>query len=72
VNNAIKIVVISMVSLFSLNTYADFLCYTVDQGGHYWRSTGTTEERATAVAMNFCSGNSPNGDTCQPAKCLEK
>lgn len=64
--------IFSILCLFSLNVYADWECYTVDQGGHYWRSTGMTQDRAIAVAMNFCSAHSPNGKSCQPSKCLEK
>lgn len=52
--------------LFSLNVYADWEAYTVDQGGHYWCSTGMTADRAIAVAMNFCTAHSPNGQSCHP------
>lgn len=65
-------VILSMLCLISLNAYADWECYTVDQGGHYWMSTGMTQERAVAVAMSFCSSHSPNGKSCQPSKCMEK
>lgn len=47
-------------------------CYAADQGGHFWKSTGMTQERALAVAMSFCGAYSPNGKTCQMSKCLEK
>lgn len=62
----------SALTTLSLNAYAEWQCYVVDQGGHYWTSPGSTQERATAVALSFCSAYSPNGHTCHMSKCLEK
>lgn len=67
-------------SFFSFNIYAQqevaeaqtsWQCYAVDQGGHFWKSTGMTQKRASAVAMSFCGAYSPNGKTCQVSKCRE-
>jgi hypothetical protein len=59
-----------VLSLLSLSAYADWQCYTVDTGGHYWTSPGTTRERACAVAMNFCSAHSGYGG-CSVNKCFQ-
>lgn len=67
-----KFLLLSLMSAVSLNVYAEWQCYVGDQGGHYWTSTGSTQELANAVATNFCTAYSPNGDTCQTNKCFEK
>jgi hypothetical protein len=59
-------------SILSLNAHAVWQCYVADQGGHYWTSTGSTPDLAEAVATNFCTAHSPQGDTCHTAKCFEK
>jgi hypothetical protein len=66
-----KLVLLNVLSILSINAHAEWQCYTVDKGGHYWTSTGSTPERATGVAMSFCKAYSPNGKTCQLNKCLE-
>ena len=66
-----KKVILTILCLFSVNVHADWLCYTVDKNGHFWRSTGMTQDRAVAVAMSFCSAHSPDGKSCQPSKCME-
>lgn len=60
---------ISALSMVSLNAFAEWQCYARDKGGHMWKSEGSTEERATAVAMSFCSGYSPDSATCKISKC---
>lgn len=66
-----KFLLSGLLSMFALNAYAEWQCYAVDAGGHYWKSTGQTQDRANAVAMNFCTAHSPNGSSCQTDKCLE-
>lgn len=65
------ILMIALISAFSVNAYADWQCYANDQGNHWWTSPGMTQERASAVAMSFCSSFSPNGKSCQVSKCKE-
>ncbi len=67
-----KFILISSLSALTFNTYADWQCYANDSGGHYWTSTGTTQDRATAVALSFCSAYSPDSGSCQVSKCLTK
>jgi hypothetical protein len=55
---------------FSINAFAAYECYAGDKGGHMWKSAGSTEERATAVAMSFCTGYSPDSASCQFKKCI--
>jgi hypothetical protein len=59
-------------SMLSVNAFAEYECYAGDKGGHLWASTGSTQERATAVAMSFCSGYSPDSASCQVNKCVTK
>jgi hypothetical protein len=75
-----KLVLAVLSVMFSFNAYAEeevvqvqknWQCYAVDQGGHYWKSTGMTQERAGEVAMSFCGAYSPNGKSCQVSKCME-
>jgi len=56
-------------SSLSMNAYAQFECFAGDKGGHYWTSTGQTQDRATAVAMSFCTAYSPDSASCQITKC---
>lgn len=58
-------------SIFTLNTYAEWQCYVADSKGHFWASPGQTQERANGVALSFCSSFSPNGG-CHTSKCIEK
>lgn len=58
------------VSTFSFNAFAQFQCYVNDKGGHFWRSEGSTEDRATTIAMNFCKAYSPNSSSCIFNKCI--
>ena len=67
-----KFVFVSLLSLLSLNAYADWECFAGDAGGHFWKSTGMIQERAVAVAMSFCSSFSPNGDSCHEDKCFDR
>lgn len=69
--NFIRNGLILVLPLLSLSAQADWQCYTVDQGNHYWVSPGTTRERASAVAMNFCTAHSPNGSSCEVHKCFQ-
>ncbi len=57
-------------STFNFNAYAEMQCFVKDKGGHMWASEGSTEERATAVAMSFCSAYSPNSASCQFNRCI--
>lgn len=57
-------------SLFSVNASAEYQCFVRDQGGHMWASEGSTEDRATAVAMSFCSAYSPNSASCSFNRCI--
>jgi hypothetical protein len=66
-----KGILVGLLCFVSLSAQADWQCYTVDQGGHYWRSVGMTQERAIAVAMNFCTAHSPHGSSCEVSKCFE-
>jgi hypothetical protein len=68
----LKCISVSVFSFFSLNAYADWECYVADDGGHFWKSTGMTQERAVAVAKSFCSSYSPMGGTCHEDKCFDK
>lgn len=59
-----------LTSCFSINAFAEYQCFTRDIGGHQWASEGSTEERATAVAMSFCTAYSPDSGTCKFNKCI--
>jgi len=61
---------ISYSSLFSTNAFAQYQCFVRDKGGHMWASDGSTEDRATTVAMSFCSAYSPNSSTCEFNRCI--
>jgi hypothetical protein len=67
-----KFIVLSFLSAFTFNAYAEWKCYAVDQRGHYWMSTGMTQERAAIVALNFCNAYSPYANSCHQSKCFEK
>lgn len=62
--------IVLLTSVFSLNASAQVQCFVKDKGGHMWASEGSTDERATAVAMSFCSAYSPNSVTCQFNRCI--
>lgn len=64
-----KIITVIALSLSATHAFADWQCYASDKSGHTWASGGSTQERATAVAMSFCSSFSHEGGTCQPTKC---
>lgn len=68
----IQLLALITISLISSSVFADFQCYAKDAGGHMWSSAGSTQDRATAVAMSFCSSFSPDGSSCQPAQCTSK
>lgn len=57
-------------TIFSFNAFAQSQCYVNDKGGHFWSSKGSTDDRATAVAMNFCKAYSPDSSTCTFSKCI--
>lgn len=59
-------------SIFSFNAFAQVQCFVNDKGGHFWKSEGSTEARATSVAMNFCKAYSPDSSTCELHKCMNK
>lgn len=59
-------------SALSLNATAGMQCFVKDSGGHMWASEGSTEDRATAVAMSFCSAYSPNSASCQFNRCVNQ
>jgi hypothetical protein len=61
-----------LLALFSVQANANWQCYAVDQGNHFWKSSGMTQERASQVALSFCSAYSPNGKSCQVSKCMEE
>jgi hypothetical protein len=61
---------ISCLSTFSLNASAEYQCFVKDRGGHMWASEGSTEDRAKAVAMSFCSAYSPNSASCSFNRCI--
>ena len=60
------------VSTLSFNAFAQSECYVNDKGGHFWKSEGSTEDRATTIAMNFCKAYSPDSSTCVFNKCMTK
>lgn len=66
----LKVVLLCLFSMVTLNANADWQCYAADKNGHFWKSEGSTQDRASAVAMSFCSAYSPDGPTCQIDKCL--
>ncbi len=68
--NMLWISLLICLSLFSLNVSAGVQCFVKDKGGHMWASEGSTEDRATAVAMSFCSAYSPNSTSCQFNRCI--
>jgi hypothetical protein len=67
-----KIVLSGLLVFFAVNAHANWQCYAADSGGHYWTSEGSTQERANAVALSFCSAYSPDSTSCHMSKCLEK
>ena len=70
--NILWISLIISLSMLSINASAGFQCFVKDQGGHQWASEGSTEDRATAVAMSFCSAYSPNSTSCQFNRCYSR
>lgn len=66
----LKLLLCISVSTFSFNAFAQWQCYVNDKGGHTWRSEGSTKDRATAVAMSFCSSSSPDSKSCQFNQCM--
>lgn len=66
-----RILILTLFSLFSANTFALWQCYVADKGGHLWESKGLTQDHALAVATKFCEAYSPNGNTCHKRNCLQ-
>lgn len=56
-------------SVLSASSHADWQCFAADKGGHNWMSTGSTQERADAVAMSFCQAYSPDSASCHIHDC---
>lgn len=69
-NKVLWTILLTSLSILSLNASANVQCFVKDKGGHMWASEGSTEDRATAVAQSFCSAYSPNGATCQFSRCI--
>lgn len=67
-----KFILLSSLSVISFNAYSQWNCYSADQSGHNWMSSGLTEESAGVVALNFCAAFSPNAESCHKTKCFEK
>ena len=64
--------IVLLTSMFSLNASAQVQCFVKDRGGHMWASEGSTDERATAVAMSFCSAYSPDSASCAFNRCINQ
>lgn len=69
---SVKCLLFSLLCALSFNVYSEWRCYAADQGGHYWMSSGSTEERASVIALNFCTAFSPHAGSCYKSKCVEK
>jgi hypothetical protein len=68
--NILWIFLLISLSITSFQASAGWQCFVKDKGGHMWASEGSTEDRATAVAMSFCSAYSPNSTSCQFNRCI--
>lgn len=70
--NLWKFFLLSSLTIFTLQAYAEWECYASDVKGHRWASEGSTQDRANAVALNFCNAYSNHSSTCHPTQCLAK
>lgn len=64
-----EFLLLALLSSCTLSAHAEWMCYVADSHGHRWASTGSTEERATAVARSFCTAYSQHASTCHTSQC---